>query len=126
MPLADYIVRTTILSLVLLADYARSQQMTQASAIVTDRPDVTESSIVVPKRSLQFENGITWINGYGVGSVDFTNTLVRFALRLEPSLDSYFPIMWKMSPVTLPPALVTSLWERSGSFGLYGDISICL
>src|SRR5580704_3974381 len=28
--------------------------------IVTDRPDVTESSIVVPKGSLQLENGLTW------------------------------------------------------------------
>jgi outer membrane putative beta-barrel porin/alpha-amylase len=91
MPLADHIVRTTLLSLVLLADYARSQQMTQASAIVTDRPDVTESSIVVPTRSLQFENGITWINGHGVGSVDFTDTWVRFGLTTRTELRLVIP-----------------------------------
>ena len=86
MPLAAHIVRTTLLSLVLLADYARSQQMTQGFAIVTDRPDVTESSIVVPKGSLQFENGITWTNSHGVGSVDFTETLVRFGLTTRTEL----------------------------------------
>ena len=29
--------------------------------VVTDRPDITESAVVVPKASLQAENGFTWI-----------------------------------------------------------------
>jgi hypothetical protein len=33
--------------------------------IVTDRPDITESGIVVPKGSLQAENGLTFTTDHG-------------------------------------------------------------
>ena len=60
-------------------------QNSQAAApgdpeIVTDRPDVTESSIVVPVASLQFENGLTWTTDHGAQSVDFPETLVRLGI----------------------------------------------
>src|SRR5580658_4612771 len=48
--------------------------------IVTDRPDVTESSIVVPKGSLQFENGMTWTSDHGQTALDLTETLARFGI----------------------------------------------
>lgn len=48
--------------------------------IVTDRPDVTESSIVVPPGSLQFENGLTWTADHGTQSVDFSQTLIRLVV----------------------------------------------
>lgn len=46
--------------------------------IVTDRPDVTESSIVVPKGSWQIENGMTWTSGHGTQTFDLSESLMRF------------------------------------------------
>ena len=48
--------------------------------IVTDRPDITESSIVVPKGSLQGENGMTWTNDHGQQTFDFSETLLRLGV----------------------------------------------
>lgn len=48
--------------------------------IVTDRPDVTESSIVIPKGSLQVENGVTWTTDHGSQTFDLSESLVRFGL----------------------------------------------
>ena len=48
--------------------------------IVTDRPDVTESSIVVPVASLQFENGFAWTSDHGAHAVDLPETLVRLGI----------------------------------------------
>jgi hypothetical protein len=50
------------------------------SEIVTDRPDVTESSIVVPVASLQFENGFTWTTDHGTQLPDLPETLVRLGI----------------------------------------------
>lgn len=47
--------------------------------IDTDRPDVTNSSLVVPQGSLQAENGVNWTGGHG-GTVDAPNTRMRFGL----------------------------------------------
>ncbi|HET6180145.1 MAG TPA: hypothetical protein VFE61_24705 [Candidatus Sulfotelmatobacter sp.] len=49
--------------------------MPDEPGIVTDRPDVTESSIVVPKGSVQFENGITWTKQRHDDAIDFSETL---------------------------------------------------
>jgi len=48
--------------------------------IATDRPDVTNSSVVVPAGSLQIENGINFSarNGYQV--IDGTNTRLRVGI----------------------------------------------
>jgi hypothetical protein len=48
--------------------------------IVTDRPDVTEASTVVPAGSLQFENGATWTTDHGSQSGDFPETLLRLGI----------------------------------------------
>jgi hypothetical protein len=42
--------------------------------IVTDRPDITESGIVVPKGSLQAENGLTLTNDHDQRTVDLSET----------------------------------------------------
>jgi hypothetical protein len=55
-------------------------------AIVTDRPDITESSIVVPKGSLQFENGLTWTAQGSRGVLDASETLIRFGLLSRTEL----------------------------------------
>jgi hypothetical protein len=51
----------------------------QAPEIVTDRPDITESSIVVPKGSLQFENGFTWTQNQRQQLV-VSETLIRIGV----------------------------------------------
>ena len=59
---------------------AQSLPVAADSDIVTDRPDVTESSIVVPKGSLQIENGITWTTDRRLQTFDGPESLMRFGL----------------------------------------------
>jgi hypothetical protein len=51
--------------------------------IVTDRPDVTESAIVVPKGSVQFENGMTWSTARGNRSLGLSETLMRIGFSTK-------------------------------------------
>jgi hypothetical protein len=48
--------------------------------IVTDRPSVTNSSVVLPTGSFQIENGINWTAHPGQETVDGPNTRLRFGL----------------------------------------------
>ena len=48
--------------------------------IVTDRPDVTESAIVVPQWSVQAENGLTWALQDGQHTVSGTESLLRLGV----------------------------------------------
>ena len=48
-----------------------------ADEIVTDRPDVTNSSIVIPAGSLQIENGVNFSARDGDRAIDGTNTRLR-------------------------------------------------
>jgi hypothetical protein len=48
--------------------------------IATDRPDVTNSSQVVPRASVQVENGINWTGRQGATVIDGSNTRVRFGV----------------------------------------------
>ena len=61
--------------------------------IITDRPDITESAIVVPKASLQAENGLTWTSDHLDNLVALCQTLLRLGLsdrtELRLSLPSY-------------------------------------
>jgi hypothetical protein len=54
--------------------------------IATDRPAVTDSSTVVPKDDLLFENGFTETGNQGQRSFDFPETLVRFGLTSSTEL----------------------------------------
>jgi hypothetical protein len=53
------------------------------SGIVTDRPDITESAIVVPVASIQFENDLTWTAMHGAETVDLSESLVRLGFFAE-------------------------------------------
>jgi hypothetical protein len=48
--------------------------------IATDRPSVTNSSLVVPTGSLQDENGINWTTSPGQGALDGPNTRLRLGV----------------------------------------------
>jgi hypothetical protein len=83
-------------ALVLLAvlpaiSYAQSLPAIADPEIVTDRPDVTESSIVVPKRSLQLENGMTWTSDHGGQTLDLSETLMRFGLSTRTEIRIVVP-----------------------------------
>jgi len=58
---------------------------TSASDIATDRPDVTNSSLVVPVGSLQNENGINTTGQGPEKSIDGTNS--RWRLGIAPCLE---------------------------------------
>ncbi len=53
---------------------------TNAAEIATDRPDVTNSSLVVPRGSLQVENGINGTARRGSNAIDGTNTRLRLGV----------------------------------------------
>jgi len=92
----------------------------QADAIATDRPDVTNSSIVVPVGSLQGENGINFSARDGAGVLDGANTRLRLGVapcvELLVDLPTYFAavrgsaasgfsdvapaVKWQISPVS--------------------------
>jgi len=62
--------------------------------IITDRPDITESAVVVPKASLQAENGFTWTKEDHLDRVAaLCQTLLRLGLsdrtELRVTLPSY-------------------------------------
>src|SRR5260370_16333314 len=86
----------------------------------TDRPDVTNSSLVVPAGSLQIENGVNFSARDGSRFVDGTNTRLRAGiancLELLVDVPTYFanvrgpegsgfsdvapPFKWQISPIT--------------------------
>src|SRR5215469_14894342 len=59
--------------------------------IVTDRPDVTESSIVVPKESLQVENGATWSTDHGSQTFDLSESLIRIGVSTRTEIRVVVP-----------------------------------
>ena len=72
------------------AEYCPDSQ----SEIQTDRPDVTNSSYVVPDASLQAENGINVTAYHALRSIDGTNTRIRLGVahcaELLVDLPDYF------------------------------------
>ena len=71
--------------------FGQGQLPAAESEIVTDRPDVTESTIVVPKNSLQSENGLTWTSDRGQQTLDLPETLLRFGLVTRTELRFVVP-----------------------------------
>ena len=92
---------------------------TAKDEIATDRPDVTNSSLVVPAGSLQSENGVNFSTQGGARIVDGTNTRWRLGvvpcLELLVDLPTYFAtvggrassgfsdvapaVKWQVSPI---------------------------
>ena len=74
--------------------YCADSCPTTADEIATDRPDVTNSSLVVPRGSLQAENGLDWTVHYGSNALDATNTRLRLGIahctELLIDVPSYF------------------------------------
>jgi hypothetical protein len=68
-----------------------------APELVTDRPDFTESSVVVPRASLQLESGLTWERaGDGARTLGGPELLLRYGVgrrtELRLGLPGYFHV----------------------------------
>lgn len=83
--------RFALLLAPLLRGYAQSPPVAADPEIVTDRPDVTESSIVVPKRSLQVENGATWTTDHGSQIFDLSESLIRLGVSSRTEIRFVVP-----------------------------------
>jgi hypothetical protein len=55
-------------------------QIAGDTEIATDRPDITESAIVVPTASLQAENGAAWTGGRHATGFDICQSLLRLGV----------------------------------------------
>ena len=62
--------------------------------IVTDRPAITESSVVVPSGTLQSENGVTGTRDHGKRTFDFPEAFSGLAWGAIPSFGSNCRITW--------------------------------
>ncbi len=66
--------------------------------ISTDRPQVTNSSVVVPCGSLQFENGVQVTGAGGQHGPDFPETSVRFGIARKTELRFATPNYFRNDP----------------------------
>jgi Putative MetA-pathway of phenol degradation len=97
-------------SLIGFESFAAAAECTQPSdPIETDRPDVTNSSVVVPAGSLQNENGVDTSRDRGANILSGTNS--RWRLGIAPCLEAL---------VDLPNYVTT--FRGSGPSG-FGDVA---
>jgi hypothetical protein len=73
---------------------------TAKDEIATDRPDVTNSSLVVPVGSLQSENGVNFSTRDGGRTIDATNT--RWRLGVAPCLELLLDVPTYFANVRAP------------------------
>jgi Putative MetA-pathway of phenol degradation len=115
---------------------------TTRDEISTDRPDVTNSSVVVPAGSLQIENGVNFSARDGSRVVDGTNTRLRTGiancLELLVDVPTYFAnvrgsegsgfsdvapaLKWQISPIPgkVDLSAVVGVALPTGSAGIAG------
>jgi len=94
---------------------------TSADEIATDRPDVTNSSLVVPYGSLQAENGIDWTVKHASKVLDGPNTRVRLGIAhcTEFLIDtpSYFLSLNDSQPSGSPDVVISFKRQLPVPFG---------
>ena len=73
---------------------------TAKDEIMTDRPDVTNSSLVVPTGSLQSENGVNFSARDGGRTIDGTNT--RWRLGVAPCLELLLDVPTYFANIRVP------------------------
>ena len=76
---------------VTVAAYRPTSPTAAEPEIVTERPDITESKIVAPKGSLQFENGLTRTTDHGQTALDLPETLAWFGVSDRTELRIVVP-----------------------------------
>ena len=99
---------------------------TSADEIATDRPDVTNSSLVVPYASLQAENGVDWTVDHGSDALNGTNTRLRLGIAhcTEFLIDvpSYFLALNGSQPSGFSDVVASFKRQLAVPFGL--DLSV--
>ena len=107
-----------------------SGQTASDPEIVTDRPDVTESSIVVPVRSIQLENGFTWTSDHGRHSADFSESLLRLGIsgrtELRLVVPNYFAALDTQSLVSGFGDVAFGVKQQLGPLPGAVDLSVIL
>jgi hypothetical protein len=83
-----------------IADALSESCPTASDEIVTDRPDVTNSSLVVPVGSFQSENGINSSARDGGRTIDGTNS--RWRLGIAPCLEVFVDLPTYFANVRAP------------------------
>jgi hypothetical protein len=106
--------------------YGADSCPTTADKIATDRPDVTNSSLVVPLGSLQAENGVDWTVHYGSNALAATNTRLRFGIaqctEFLIDIPSYFGALNGSQPSGFSDLLVSVKRQLPVPFGF--DLSV--
>ena len=90
----------------------RSPSADTAGPIATDRPAVTNSSVVVPVGSLQVENGFLETSSQGQSIVDGSESLVRFGIAKRTELRLTVPDYFE------------NLSSRDGIGSGFGDVAL--
>ena len=108
--------------------FAAAAECTQPDApIETDRPDVTNSPIVVPAGSLQSENGIDTSRDHGADILNGTNS--RWRLGIAPCLEvlvdlpNYFATLRGVGPSGFGDVVPAVKWQISPLPGKF-DLSL--
>jgi hypothetical protein len=106
---------------------------TAADEIATDRPDVTNSSVVVPFGSLQIENGINETQEQHSTVLDGTNTRLRFGVtnctELLIDLPNYVYSVRGFGPTgfsDISPGIKTQLGPLPGDIDLSVTVGVGL
>jgi hypothetical protein len=99
--------------------------------IATDRPDVTNSSRVVPHESVQVENGINWTTRQDATVIDGSNTRVRIGIAqcMEVLFDlpNYFHPLYGSSAAgfsEFSPAIKRQLGPLPGDIELSATVGL--
>jgi hypothetical protein len=94
---------------------------TDANQIATDRPDVTNSSVVVPLGSFQAENGVDWTVRHGSNVLDGTTTRLRFGIvhctEFLIDIPSYFYSLNGSQPSGFSDVMVSFKRQLPAPFG---------
>jgi hypothetical protein len=124
-----------ILALVVLATPgSAADRCTQTSApIETDRPDITNSSVVIPVGSFQNENGVNFSKRDDSRELDGTNTRLRFGiapcLEVLVDLPSYVRTFRGPEPSGFTNTAPAVKWQISpipGKFDLSATAGVAL
>jgi hypothetical protein len=97
------------------------------SEIVTDRPDVTNSSVVVPLGALQSENGVDLISGKGAQVLTGTNSRLRLGVsscfEVLVDLPAYSALLSGLAESGLSNVTPALKWQISPVPGKF-DLSV--